>query len=386
MTNFIDISSVKVPKEIPKINFYKNQNSLEISVPLFEYCNLNCDFCFENHNNKTISKKQILNIPSQIFDSLKEKIKEYQISEIKLRIWGGELFFDELADSMFDIYLEFYNKFLNIIQKNFPNIKIKTTWLSNGVFTKRDRVKKLIKSTGGNFALSYDPVGRFKKAEEIETWKETLNYFEEDIESISITLTKESVNKYINNDPIFLGLSNKIPISLSYYTANPNWEKYIPDDDDIFNFYIWCLEHEKFNVIELELFIKYKIDTERQYLQKICDCKFAYQYQNGQCILDCTKRASYLPGKMFYGKYADMVTEENCTEIKCSLGLLKRGCLTCEHYEHCPMTCWVSIIFDGYKTTVCPIKRLYEHITDDVIQKYLIWRKNKDNVKNRTSL
>jgi hypothetical protein len=78
---------------------------------------------------------------------------------------------------------------------------------------------------------------------------------------------------------------------------------------------------------------------------------------------------------MFYGEYEEATDEDNVTEVKNTLGLKKRGCLACKHYENCTMTCWISIIFNGYQTKECPLSRIYDYITEEQIADYVEWKK-----------
>ena len=109
-------------------------------------------------------------------------------------------------------------------------------------------------------------------------------------------------------------------------------------------------------------------------VQRYCNCKYAYQMLDNHCTRDCSKRASSLNRDKFYGKYTKEVDENNVTETKNVMFLKKRGCLECEHFFSCTMMCCIAVIFDGYEVTRCPLKRLYETITSETIERYLSWR------------
>lgn len=40
------------------------------------------------------------------------------------------------------------------------------------------------------------------------------------------------------------------------------------------------------------------------------------------------------------------------------------------------MPCWITVVFQGYKPTDCPFKRIYEYIKKNphIEQNYLKWR------------
>lgn len=371
---FIDISNVNMPKGLPKIDFYKKPSYFEVAVPLFERCNLHCSFCFEKHINNDIDYDKILAMPKLVISQIKQQVLDCETNQILLRLWGGEVFFDELPDEIFDIYREFIRLFKAEVDRELPGKGIDITYLSNGVFTKYDRVEKLLKDTNGMIAFSYDPKDRFNTREQKETWLKTLRHFQSITKYISITLTKQSISAYIAGDEFFEQIPSNISVDINYYTANPNWKKHMPTDEDIFSFYKWCVDNQKFNVRVMDNIYRYLIPSEKKYVERYCDCKQAVQFQEGKCIRDCASRASSLERQMFYGAYADEINESNVTEAKNTLGLQKRGCFACEHFEHCTMPCWVAIMFEGYKTTNCPLKMIYKYIPKESIEAFIEWK------------
>lgn len=371
---FIDISDVNMPDGLPKIDFYKKPQYFEIAVPLFERCNLNCSFCFETHKDSSIDYGKILAMPKKIIDQTKEMIEKSEADWVLLRLWGGELFFDALPDEIFQVYRQFISLFQNEVKTRLPGRQINITFLSNGVFTKYQRVENLLKDTHSKIAFSYDAEGRFRNRKQKEIWLQTLKHFESQTRYISVTLTKQNISALINGDEFFKQIPETISVDINYYTANPNWKLHMPSDEDIFNFYRWCVDHKKYNVRVMDNIFRYLIPSERKYVERYCDCKQAIQFQDGKCIRDCARRASSLIREMFYGSYADKTDENNVTEVKNTLGLQKRGCFMCENYEYCTMPCWVALLFSGYKTSKCPLKRIYDYITPEDIKDYQEWK------------
>lgn len=373
---YIDISQIRMPKGLPKFNFYKKIKFYEVAVSLFETCNLHCKFCFEKHN-RPIDYEKIKTFPDTIINGIRNDINAYRPKLFILKVWGGELFFDGLPDKIFDIYYDLYKEIKYKISKEFPWMEFEINWLSNGVWTKRGRIEKLLEKTNSKIALSYDPLERFSNNLELNIWKSNFDYLKKKklLNFIAITLTKPNIYEYISGkDKTLFNVPLDMQIDINYYAANPGWEKYIPSDDDLYKFFKWCIDNKLFNVAAVESFVRHMIKEEKNYVPKWCTCKNSRQCIDGQPILDCVKQASSLPREDFYGEYEQYTNESNCTEVKNSIGLLKRGCVSCEHYKTCPQLCWVSLIFKGYKTTYCPIKRIYEAITEDDINNYLNWR------------
>jgi hypothetical protein len=385
MTDFINISKVKMPAGVPKINYNKKNGTYEVSCSLFAACNLNCNFCFQDHSNWNIDINKIMAMPKRIVDTIKNDIHEYEVDrKIYIRIWGGEIFFDALPGSMFDTYFKFYTELKSRMNEAFPQCAVEVYWASNGVFEKYDRVEKLLKNTNGFLTLSYDAFDRFKDDAQKDVWLKTLNYFHsrELLSTVSITLTKPMIMACLNGDKYFEQIPASVTIDVNDFIAGPKYEKYIVNDDDVFSFYVWCIDNHKFNIVPVASSItNYLNKKSRHEIERYCYCKCSNLfYADGGNVKDCVNKYSELPRECFYGQYSDATTEGNCTEVKNYLGLTKRGCLTCGHYDYCWMTCWTSVIFEGYKTNVCPIKRLYQCLGEnrDIITHFLRWRETNE--------
>lgn len=385
MSKLLDISNIDMPSELPKIPFYKDPKSYEIACSLFEACNLKCKFCFEGHRNNKIDLNYIRNIPFEVMKAVRKDFKQYpNIQEVNVRLWGGELFFDGLPDSLFQEYKNFVDTFNNLFKTEFPKITLKYSWLTNGVFTKRDRVLDILKYSNGTIGFSYDPSGRFSSEKQKELMISNVKYFHEMkcFNCLSITLTKKTIEEYVSGKSDLDRLDFNERYDINFYTANPNWKELLPNDDDLFTFFKWGLDNDLYYINVISNLVNTTINEGIYIPQHYCDCKTCVQYSNGQATVDCVKRASILPAEMFYGKYADIINEENVSDIKLSLGMMKRGCLNCEYYKTCQMPCWVSVVFEGFTPTDCPYKRAHKYIEEnpEIKERYKKWiQKNPYN-------
>lgn len=380
MQKLLDISDIDMPPELPKIPFYLEPESYEIACSLFEACNLKCKFCFEGHRNNKIDIEYIRQMPYNVMEAVRKDFKKYtNIKDVHMRIWGGEVFFDGLSDSIFDEYYNYVKNFQLLFREEFPNVKLKFSWLSNGVFSKWERVKKLLIDTNSTIGFSYDPSGRFSSDKQKEMMIENakrfydLNLFN----CLSITLTKKTIEEYVSGNSDLNRLSFGGKYDINFYTANPNWKELVPNDDDLYSFFKWGLDNDMFYINVIENLCRTIINDEYYKPTHYCDCKTCVQYSNGQATVDCVKRASILPPDMFYGKYTNQITEENVSDIKLSLGMIKRGCINCEYYKTCQMPCWVSVVFEGFKPSICAYKQAYEYIKSNmkIIERYKKWAK-----------
>lgn len=363
MDRFIDISKVNMPDNMPKINFNKRAGIYEISCSLFSLCNLNCNFCFQDHNDYTINTENIIRMSSTIVDVIRQDVIDYDIDKkFYIRIYGGELFSDNIPDHIFSTYQYFYDLIKSELNRYFPGRDIEVYWGSNGVFNNYERVDTLLENTHSFIALSYDPTDRFHNINQKEIWLKALNHFhiKGTLSSVSIMLIKPTLLKYLEGDKYFFQIPQDVSIDVNQYISNPNYEKYLMCDDEIFIFYRWCIDNRSFNVEPINTAISNYING---YGERHCYCKCSNFFDvSGYSTKNCVNKYSKLPAEYFYGEFSSQVTEENCTEVKNYLGIQKRGCMICEHYTYCPTICWTSIIFKGYKTTVCPYQKLFEYL------------------------
>ena len=346
------------------IPFYdiEGNEEYEIACMMFENCNLNCKFCFETHMNKKIDLNYFKKIPFIIEENFKKEYDRYpSLKRVYIMMWGGELFYDALSDEVFDAYYDFVATTRNIFELKFPRVEILFSWLSNGVFTKRKRVEDLVRFSKGIINFSYDPINRFSTEKQKQTMIETAKYFAHNMGSkISIVLTKDNIKEFINNDNQLVNFHKMgYIIDVNYYIANINWKDLIPTDDEIYEFLKWSVDNRLFRMKVLERIFHYYVG---HYLGRYCNCKFCSQITYGEWSTDCAKCSSALPAKMFYQHNIDRITEENSNEIKASMGLMKRGCLTCKYFNRCQMPCWISFIFEGTKVGECHYKRIYEYL------------------------
>lgn len=373
--NYIDISEVKMNPRLPKIDFNQDDGAYELACSVFDACNLRCKFCFQQHTLQDINIDDIYEIPKYLIEHMLKECQKYNIATINLKMWGGELFYDQIPDSFFSAYLYIYRTFVSGLRAVYPNIVVYTTWLSNGIFTKYERVEKLLENTNGMLGLSYDPVGRFTNKTYEIFYKTLMHFLNTDFRLMaSITLTKSNITAYISRDDILIK-NIRLLTDISYYTPGDNWQKDTPNDDDIFNFFKWGIDNKLMN-------IKVIFDIVGCYLQDkwhfmhYCNCAKAAQYQDKNVSKNCVLRASHnIPAERFYGEYTNEVDESNCAEYKNTLGIIKRGCITCEYYQYCQKPCWISVIFDGYKVTNCPFKRVYQYLDthpkkEEIINEY----------------
>lgn len=370
MTEYYDLSDVKMPENttcLPNIISNKVNHSYELSISLFDKCQLHCDFCFQTHK-KDIDLDYIYSIPEKIMEIVPRLIK-YKTETLFVRIWGGELFHDGIKDEMFDVYQDIITQ----IKKNFlealPHLKIKINFVSNGVWTKhREKVLKLLNDNNAIMCFSYDPVGRFPNEQSRQLMIDNVHYFyDKNIYTIvALTLTKRNIEYIIDGKDDFINNFPKtIPLDINSYIPGNDWKINLPNDELLTKFWLYILKHQMFNCQSLLTYID-PILYPNHALNSTCCCKCSDQFSNGCLVRDCIKRTSVLPRSDFYGDLDKDLTDNNVQEVKNYLGTIKRGCLYCENLNRCSWMCFSSILYKEYQATSCPINNLLNYTKKNI--------------------
>jgi hypothetical protein len=354
-------------------NIIYDDKTMLFIFTLFSKCNLNCDFCFQRfHRSDDIDIEAIKNIPKLLEEKYLNAV-DPNIKDLDLGFLGGELFSDDISDSMFEVYRDLCNDIILLIRKYLPNAKIKIEWISNGVFTKHERVLKLLNSFGNEYRLllSYDPIGRYKTKEQFELFEKTFWYFYNNIERIelSIILTKRSINTMINNKKDkFINTDINIPISLNYCIPDSVLKEELPSDDDLFNFYKWCLDNNLFQIIPIPEIIDVIFFTKNKDQIYVSDNNIIMYNENfvsNKVLPLIVKGNAYVDTNLL--KYFNNINE--------------RGCFICEHKDICiePYYFYTYNISEDYNVNICYINRVIKYIlgNPDIKDKYMEYNGSK---------
>ena len=354
--NYIDISNIAMPSGLTKININTIPDIYQIAISLFSQCNLSCKFCFQQNKSK-LNKQLILSSLFNGFSNIINEIILYDIKNININIWGGQLFNDAYSNQ----YFSFYTLIVEQIKKQFKdykNIKLNFNFISNGIFKNNKRVLNFLNSINGNIGFSYDPCNRYKNLQQLNILKENINLFHDKLIALSLTLTKPNIEYLISNNDEIINNNN---IDINYYYPNQHWEQLMPSDKLLYQFFLWGCKNKKTNISIIKNIIQSYFNN---YNHRGCNCKFSIQYINGKWTKNCVKRFSALNLQNFYGKYANQLTQNNCTQVKNTLAIMKRGCLYCQNYYKCIMLCFSIQIFKNYEINkqFCPLKQIYNFI------------------------
>jgi hypothetical protein len=113
---------------------------------------------------------------------------------------GGELFSDKIEDRVFDDYITLTNKLLEYGKE--IKLPLEVCYITNFVWTKKDRIKKFLKDNDLKVMSSYDPSGRFN-ATNFEIYKENIKEFKDYILGVNVIMTKPNIEKFVNKQVPF---------------------------------------------------------------------------------------------------------------------------------------------------------------------------------------
>ena len=381
MEKSIDLHNMKFPAGCPKVEFYKHPRYCELVIYLFTECNLKCEFCFQEHS-ADLDMDYIKSIPDTAIELLSKDIKdEPTIKQIDVRLLGGELFSDNIPDSYFDIYATLVKEIRDRLNLLYPDIQLDFIVTTNGVYKKVDRLVKFLEDNDFKklISISIDFIGRYPNDKVKLRAYNTIKELAEHGFTVraGIVMTKRNIEYILRHQDEFKGLVEQYKadqIVFNFYIPNDNWEEDLPSDNDMWKLFKFCITNKLFYVsIVFYLFESY---LRQEFFTKTCECKYIPTIMDGCVTKDCTQTASALDRHLFYGDFVDEVTEENVSDVKASLGVTKRGCLSCEHYEYCPQLCWSLTTFKHFEADLCPLWCGYALIRDnkELIEEYKKWK------------
>ena len=317
----------------------------EIVICLFDNCNFNCAFCPQEHDSVFgMSRFEILDKVSPIV----HWINSTSTSQfIKLHIMGGELFQDKLIKNN---YLKIYEEFINsILNKVDPDKDLCFNFITNLGFENIEPVKEFLLKNQLKFSISYDPVARFSSKHK-EIFEKNIESFKDLITMVSLTLTKQNINKILQGDPLFDRLYESFLCDFDQYLpATQQAMAYIPLDSEKLKFYKYLLDNYP-NCINLDHFTDEKPEQ-----------KMRCTRGNSFTILPDGSSPKHCSGSIFLHGGDQGVLETNQVVVDY---LSKENCLTCEFYQRCPLTCFVSDSYKANKNDIgtCVYKEVFKYV------------------------
>jgi radical SAM protein with 4Fe4S-binding SPASM domain len=307
----------------------KRDPEQEYTLHLFEYCNLRCSFCWQDHENRVGL--------SNIVDKL-EPIEKFLQNETRdsvvFNAMGGEVFAPEIFDDfLLDQYKQLSLGILNLATKY--NKQVKINWVSNLVTNKIKEIEELFDYSNqiglhAELVTSYDPRGRFNVNDFI-SFKKNMEYFGKRVTCISMLLNSPNIDYILKDkDPYFKYLYNEgFYIYFDYYMPDESADFQAPTDSqlrDVFKHFI-----DKYPRVHP---ISDWIENEKNY----ASCRSSKLVLADGTMCQC---GNLVQDEKVIKFYSSKIQKMDNSEIEDKF-LEKYDCVSCEYLDRCSFSCFMQ--------------------------------------------
>lgn len=301
----------------------------EYTLHLFEYCNLRCSFCWQDHENR-VGIDQVLEKLIPIEKFLQTETRDSVI----FNAMGGEVFAQEIFD---ESLLQAYKDLSWGIKElgNKYNKKVKVNWVTNLVTNKINYIEDLLNystTIGLNAQLvtSYDPRGRFNVNDFI-MFKKNMEYFGKRITCISMLLNSPNIDYILKDkDPYFKKLySEGYYIYFDYYMPDESAEFQAPTDQqllDVFTHFI-----DKYPKVHP---ISDWIHNDKNYIS----CRTSKLVLADGTMCNC---GNLVQDEKVIKFYSSKIEKADNSAIEDRF-LEKYNCASCEYLDRCSLGCFMQ--------------------------------------------
>lgn len=346
-------------------------SNIAIDCVLLEKCNLNCLHCFQNHTSNIVNENYIRNLPSLVKNTIRVEVEKKNPDLIMLSMRGGELFLDCFPDSLIESYAYLVKEVRHFVAQSYPDKEMTVHIMSNGVYKKVDRVIEFLKEVGGKITLSFDAFGRYQNESQYNLFYSSYKRFKDEglIKNIAITLTKQSIEKYISDASILRQFDGS-EIDLNYYVPTAK-EGSVPSDKDLFDFYKAMVDNEFYNCI----YVRNLLENHRNgnKISISCNCANTTVIFNNKAYRTCNIYVPDLDLRDFYGDCK--FCEQDAVKVITHKGLKKRNCYLCPYFGNCTYYCWMMLCYKGYEMGECPHQKIHQYVNHNprIIENYIKW-------------
>lgn len=322
----------------------KVQDSTEIEHHLFEFCNLNCSFCGQDHKSE-VGMETILEKAHKTVDFImKSEKKKHTIN-----VMGGEIFNDKIDTKTFMDYYQFYE----IIRKACQDLQVEfqINWVTNLVFSEnREMVDWLLSKTKEHckISTSYDFAGRGLNINRSLMFKANLARYKEYIGVVGFVLTSPAIRKLIANKDKFFKevLYQDYPLYFDWYVPEKSAEKMMPTEPEVLEGLLYIAEN----------------------YPNVEPVKSLLQNEHNKMTCYSLNKTTILPdGKEVKCRYMEYDENDFNHEVDYSSNaniiqahLDRHDCLSCEWYSRCGLVCYVNADWAHKKRLpVCPFKTFF---------------------------
>ena len=307
----------------------KRDPEQEYTLHLFEYCNLRCSFCWQDHENR-VGLDTII----QKLDPIEKFLQTETRDSVVFNAMGGEVFAPEIFDEhMLQQYKDLSWGIKELGKKY--NKQVKVNWVTNLVTNKISLIEDLMNysSTIGlnaQLVTSYDPRGRFNVNDFI-AFKANMNYFGKRITCISMLLNSPNIDYILKDkDPYFKELYNK-----GYYIY---FDYYMPDESAD----IQAPTDEQLRQVFQHLIDKYpKVHPVADWInnkKNYASCRTSKLVLADGTMCNC---GNLVQDEKVIKFYSSKIEKADNSAIENKF-LEKYDCVSCEYLDRCTLSCFMQ--------------------------------------------
>lgn len=325
---------------IPVVNILEEKKGKwkEAHLILFEYCNLRCSFCHQDHESKIG------------IDKIQEKVDQLIANTDKahpyvVNLTGGELFLDEFSDVLIEEYYEAGKRILNHFDEAL--LVFGTNLIFNNVARLVKLVQRLKRYGRVQIATSYDPAGRFNAGQR-ELFFKNLMAVKEYVRTVNVVITKQNIHSFLDGHEgaEFKWLCEHFDVYFDHYIPSAMFEYIQPDEDLIGKLYLHLNKHYPNS---------YPIKDWKANVVNTTTCRSTKIINKDGVVTTCWSEA----GKNSILDEVEGLVAKDEAELRF---LEKYSCFACEYYSRCGLRCFLhhSFVDDGDDT--CKIKEMFDEI------------------------
>lgn len=306
----------------------KRQGVQEIFVNIFEHCNLQCSFCWQDHTDVTGMDTIIDVLQPNIQDVISKSANDH----VLINLMGGELFSDFVPDHVFADYIQLafnLDRFAISIGKT-----VELNWVTNLVIdiSRLESMLQTIRSYGTNtyYTTSYDPRGRFNAASR-ELFFSNLRNVSERPKCVSIVMTNQSIDAIMSGDSHFEWLyDNGYNIYCDFYSPEKNAHVLLPTEQNIEDFFSFIVRFFP-NINPIREWIDSPHSNQMSCRRSDIITAEGHKGCCGSLVDEKQKKAQYL---------IPIVNISN--DVMEDTYMTKKGCLQCEYFKRCSIGCFLN--------------------------------------------
>ena len=340
----------------------KRDPEQEYTIHLFEFCNLRCNFCWQNHDNKIGVDNVVDKLPS-----IEKFISKEMYMKVTFNIMGGEVFAPAIYNRSLNEGYKLLSKGIQKICQKYDK-EFSINWVSNLVTSPdgNELIMDLLtwsreEDIPSRLTTSYDPRGRFNK-KDFEIFKSNVDYWGDEVTCFSCLLTRPNINFYLNEgDEYFDYLYEQGKyIYFDYYMPDEHAKFNMPSDELLLKFFKHCVDKYP-NVHPVRDWIFNK--------KNYASCRVSKLVLADGTLCQC---GNLVQEEQDISQYKSPIKPRDNSIIENSF-LEKYNCSSCEFLDRCTLGCFMNHDY-RYKEELdeCVYKLTHRYIEDVRVQRNYI--------------